>query len=99
MGVEVRQGYRTARGVDPRVFAVAVTAPSGLALARFDLETTSDLQAIALARLFATAPRMASTLYDLDVWLENTGHDPQHPWRRAIREALDFATTVPLSCL
>lgn len=99
LAVEVSQGRRVERGVDPRVFKVAIVAPSGMDIARMDLETMSATTAIATARLMCVAPRLAQTLHDVDVMLEREGMEPSEPERKAIREALEFATTVPLSCL
>lgn len=82
-----------------RAAAVTIEAPSGLPLARLDIETVSDLEAIQNGRLVAAAPRMAAALHDLDAFLDREGKATDHPARVLIRDTLDRVLRVPLAFL
>lgn len=82
-----------------RYAAVTINAPSGFPLARLDLETVTDLEAMKNGRLIAAAPRMAAALHDIDEWLARDGKPDTHPARTLIRETLDRVLRVPLAFL
>lgn len=92
---------RTLRGAvrDRRGYAVQVTAASGVAAASMQLETLTDLQAIDLARLFATSPRMLAALLVVERAIRTSDHPALEEARAVVAEAINYATERPLSCL
>lgn len=92
--VHVRNVPRTDRAA-----YVAVMTPTGFPLAVMDLETTTDLEAIENARLFACAPRMVAALHDLGAYLEAAGFPDDNPARALVRDTLNTVLRVPTEAL